>query len=63
MPGGLRMIEGETAGVRLQSRTKFALDRGQVCFGKWGEGDYAGGKPDGGYKCRSKKDVKRLEAQ
>ena len=57
------MIEGETAGVRLQSRTKFALDRGQVCFGKWGEGDYAGGKPVGGYKCRSKKYVKRLEAQ
>ncbi|CAK9029709.1 unnamed protein product [Durusdinium trenchii] len=31
----------------------------KVCFGKWGEGDYAGGKPDGGYKCRSKKYVKR----
>jgi len=29
----------------------------KVCYGKWGEGDYATGKPDGGYQCRSKKQI------
>ena len=29
----------------------------KVCYGKWGEGDYATGKPNGGYQCKSKKQI------
>ena len=31
----------------------------KVCYGKWGDGNYATGKPAKGYRCKSKKSIKR----